>query len=232
MGRKDAAGGVRDGSVSVERGVEGIGVTAVHDLLAILAVMNPVANVPVFVALTGGMGVAERRAVAVRGVTVACGIVLVFALLGHVIFALFGITLDAFRVAGGALLFVIAFGLLQGQGSHVHHPRADEQAEDAVAGDVAVTPLGTPVLAGPGTLATVLALGGEPPVWMHTALVVAAFAVVIALTALLFRHSEWVTSHLGQVEINVVTRMMGLLLTIVAVQMAAAGLVGLFPGLA
>lgn len=244
-----------------------------HAFLSAFAVMNPIGNVPVFLALVGRLPAAERAAVNRRSVAVATALVVVFALAGTAIFRLFGVTLDDFRVAGGIMLFVIAFGLLQGRPSSVHHPGPGEPGgaaqapvpaaahpeaplaqrpaaawvrqmpgadalrrlvrpagvEEPPADDPAVTPLGTPMLAGPGTIATVMALGGEPPFWAHTLLVVLAFAGVLALTHVLFHYAVAVQQRLGRTLINVVTRMMGLLLTVVAVQMVVAGLKGIFP---
>ncbi len=250
-----------------------------HAFLSAFAVMNPIGNVPVFLALAGRLPAAERAAVNRRSVAVATGLVVVFAVAGTAIFRLFGVTLDDFRVAGGILLFVIAFGLLQGRPSSVHHPGPGEpggtpaaatpapspltapagpgvapgarppaawvlQVPGAVAlrrlvrpegteepseDDPAVTPLGTPILAGPGTIATVMALGGEPPFWAHTLLVVLAFAAVLGLTHALFHYAVGVQQRLGHTLINVITRMMGLLLTVVAVQMVVAGIKGIFP---
>jgi multiple antibiotic resistance protein len=190
--------------------------------------MNPVGNVPVFLTFTQGQSTARRRETARRSVLTATGIAVTFALLGQLIFSIFGITLNAFRVAGGVLLFVIAFNLLQGKHSNVHHPGdADASAGD----DVAIAPLGTPILAGPGTIATVMALSAERPVWSHTAITLSAFLVVAASTLVLFRYGTWIATRLGSTGINVVTRMMGLILTIIGVQMIAAGLTGLFPAL-
>ncbi len=188
--------------------------------------MNPIGNVPVFLALTNGEDSGHRRQIASRSLAVATGIIVVFAVLGQVIFSLFGITINAFRVAGGALLFVIAFHLLQGQTSRIHHPAG---ADDTPDNDLAVAPLGTPILAGPGTIATTMSLSATHPVWAHTLLTLTAFLVVVAATAVLFRYSDWVARHFGQTEISVITRMMGLLLTVVAVQMIASGVIGLFP---
>ncbi len=247
-----------------------------HAFLSGFAVMNPIGNVPVFLALVGHAPARERAAVNRRSVSVALGVVTVFALAGTAIFRLFGITLDDFRIAGGILLFVIAFGLMQGRLSSVHHPAGAEPLAPARASppaplrpagaptrpldgpsaahwaqssaatalrrlvrpdddadlrddDPAVTPLGTPILAGPGTIATVITLGGQPPFWMHTLLVLLAFACVLGLTSVLFHYATAVEAHLGRTLISVITRMMGLLLTIVAVQMVVAGIQGIFP---
>ncbi|EGW36860.1 NAAT family transporter [Desulfosporosinus sp. OT] len=155
-----------------------------------------------------------------------------FAILGPAILKILGITLDAFRVAGGILLFFIAFNLLQGKSSHIHHPSPDEHTESIEKDDIAVVPLATPILAGPGTITTVMALSGSyASILTGTVIVMATFALVLLVTFLLFYNAPWVQKHLPQTTINLITRMMGLLLTVIAVQMASTGIIGLFPGL-
>ncbi|WP_078060834.1 MarC family protein [Desulfotomaculum copahuensis] len=203
-----------------------------HAFASIFAVMNPVANVPIFLALTAGESGAGQRATARKSALIALMIVLFFALAGQIIFRILGISLNAFRVAGGILLFFIAFNLLQGRPSHVHHPTREEHAEQLNKEDVSVTPLATPILAGPGTISTVLALDGSyQNYWAGTAMTFTAFAAVLLITLILFLNAPRVKELLPQATINLITRMMGLLLTVIAVQMAAAGLTGLFPGL-
>ncbi|MHB1654172.1 MAG: MarC family protein [Desulfitobacteriaceae bacterium] len=201
-------------------------------LASIFAIMNPIANVPIFLALTADQSKAEQRSLARRSTLVAFFIVLFFAVLGQAILKILGITLDAFRVAGGILLFFIAFNLLQGKSSHVHHPNPDEHAESMEKDDIAIVPLATPILAGPGTITTVMALASSySSLLTGTLLVMSAFTLVLLATFILFYHASRVQEHLPQTTINLITRMMGLLLTVIAVQMASRGLTGLFPGL-
>lgn len=201
-------------------------------LTSIFAIMNPIANVPIFLALTGDQSQAIQRNLARRSTLTAFFIVLFFAVLGQAILKILGITMDAFRVAGGILLFFIAFNLLQGKSSQVHHPSPDEHVESVAKDDVAIVPLATPILAGPGTITTVMALPSDySSVLTGTLLVMLAFSLVLVATFLLFYHAGWVQQHLPQTTINLITRMMGLLLSVVAVQMAATGVLGLFPGL-
>lgn len=207
-------------------------VFAISSLASIFAIMNPIANVPIFMVLTANQSQAEQRILARRSVLVAFLIVLFFAILGPSILNFLGITLDAFRIAGGILLFSIASNLLQGKSLHVHHPTPDEHAENLEKDDVAIVPLATPILAGPGTITTVMALSsGYTSASTGTLLVMLAFSTVLLVTFLLFYHAPWVRQRLSQTTINLITRMMGLLLTVIAVQMASTGIAGLFPGL-
>jgi len=201
----------------------------IHALAGLFAVMNPIGNVPVFLSLTGDCTVMERRAMARKAIIAAFLILVAFLVLGHFILALFGITVAAFRVAGGILVFGIAANLLQAKASHAHAPRDDEHAESASRDDIAVTPLATPLIAGPGTIATVMALSAGPDPLRHSASVFIAVVIVLAGTCLILHYSGAIAAHLSRTEMNVITRLMGLLLAIIAVQMAVSGLVALFP---
>lgn len=202
----------------------------VHAMAGIFAVMNPIGNVPLFLSLTGDCSVAERRATARKAVLASFAILLGFLVLGQFIFALFDITIDAFRVAGGILIFAIAYNLLQGKPSHAHAPREEEHAESAQRDDVAITPLATPLLAGPGAIATVMALAGGPHVIRNSVAVLIALVAVLAGTYAVLHWAGSLGHRLSRTELNVITRLMGLLLAIIAVQMAASGLEALFPG--
>ncbi len=199
----------------------------IHLTIALFAVLNPVGNVPLFLALTADRDGPAQRRIAREAVLVAFAIVMVFALFGQMILGVFGITLNAFRVAGGIILFTIALRLLEANPSHMHQPREGEGEED----DVAVTPLGTPLLAGPGTIATVMGLGAHGSLVSADLLVFSSVGTVLLLTYFIFRSAPSIGRRLGPTGINIVTRLMGLLLAVVAVQMAADGLRVLFPQL-
>jgi multiple antibiotic resistance protein len=123
-------------------------------LMAFFAIMNPIANAPLFIGLTDGLDVGTRRSVAARGVLLAFAIVAVFTLLGREIFAAFGITLPAFRIAGGIIVGLVGYHLLQGRESSLHTPTSEDvaQSRDAALG-IAITPLALPILAGPQSAA-------------------------------------------------------------------------------
>jgi multiple antibiotic resistance protein len=203
----------------------------IHALAGIFAIMNPIGNVPIFLSLTDGSTPEARRATARRAVAAAFLILCGFLLLGHFIFQLFGITVAAFRVAGGILIFGIAHGLLQAKPSHAHALREEEHVESADRDDVAITPLATPLLAGPGTIATVMALSGGPDLIAHSAAVFIAMVLVLGGTYAILHFAGSIGQRLSQTEMNVITRLMGLLLAVIAVQMAVSGLEALFPGL-
>lgn len=193
--------------------------------------MNPIGIAPIFVALTDAHSRTEQRSTIRKAIVIAFIILVSFLLLGRAILALFGITLGAFQIAGGIIIFGIAYQLVQAKPSHVNTLRDKESQEFASINDVAVTPLATPLLAGPGSIATVMALSSGPnPLVVDTVIIIALVGVLI-LTYIIFRFSPWITSHLRQTEINTITRMMGLILAVIAVQMAVTGIRALFPHL-
>lgn len=202
----------------------------VHALLGIFAIMNPVGNVPIFLSLTEGYDVDRQRKTARKAVLIAFLIIMIFLVLGHYIFQLFGITVSAFRVVGGILIFGIAYNLIQAKPSHAHAPREEEHEDSANKDDISVTPLATPLIAGPGTIATVMALAGGTSLIKDSISVFIAVVIVMAGTYVILYYSGFIGRHLGKTEMNVITRLMGLLLAIIAVQMAVSGLDKLFPG--
>jgi len=197
--------------------------------MGFFAVMNPIANTPVFLSLTADDDNATRRMVALQAMLAAFVIIAVFCLLGSVIFSLFGITLPAFRITGGVLVALIGFQMLHSEPSPVHHPSAADQAASRKAAlSVALTPLALPILAGPGTIATAMnfaSTGGA----MNMLVTLVAFAVLCVITYGFFVSGERLTRYLGKSGLAVITRIMGLILAVIGVQMLIAGLKGAFP---
>lgn len=194
--------------------------------MAFFAIMNPIANAPMFVGLTDELDPATRRQVAWRAVLLAFVIAAAFALLGREIFAAFGITLPAFRIAGGLLVGLVGYHMLQGQASSVRHPSSEdnEQSRNAAV-DIWITPLALPLLAGPGTLATAMNFAAEATL-PATVRVLAALALVCMLCLIAFLGSDSLIRFLGRNAIKVVSRLMGLILAVIGVQMLIEGIRG------
>ena len=199
--------------------------------LALFAVMNPIANAAVFVGLTGDCDQASRKRIALKSIITAFCIILFFCVLGKAIFELFGITLPAFRITGGVLIFIVGYHMLQGKKSNLHHPEQASAGQDSVGAssaqppDVAISPLAIPILAGPGTIATAMnysATGSN----VQSAVTVAAFFVLCVITFLAFLSGEKLIRVLGHSGIDVVTRLMGLILAVVGTQMLIQGIHG------
>ena len=197
-------------------------------LVAFFAIMNPIANAPVFVGLTTGLPAQTRRRIAYHGVLLAFAIVSVFSLCGGLIFKGFGITLPAFRIAGGILVTLVGFNLLHGESSSVHTPSEEdnEESKDAVLG-ISVSPLAMPLLAGPGTIATAMSYAANQT-YANILKVIIAFAVICFITLMAFLGGQWLVRVLGQNAIKVMSRLMGLILAVVGVQMLIDGIQGAF----
>lgn len=191
--------------------------------------MNPFGNLPIFMSLTNDRETAEQRAIALKSVLISFALLTIFLLLGSYILNFFGITINAFRVAGGILIFGIAYHLLHAKTGHSQSLHEGEATESKEKDDVSVTPLATPILAGPGTIATVMALSAGQPSLLAIPSELVAYGVVLLLTYLVFRYANVISQRLGTTELNVITRLMGLILAIIAVQMAVNGIQGLFP---
>ena len=194
--------------------------------MAFFAIMNPIANAPLFMGLTEGLDLGARRRIALRSVALAFVIVALFATFGRQIFILFGITLPAFRIAGGILVGLVGYHLLQGQESSIHTPTEQDNAlsRDAALG-VAITPLALPILAGPGTIATAMNFAANSTL-TELVLVLSALGLVCLLTLAAFLASDSLVSFLGQNAIKVVSRLMGLILAVIGVQMLIVGIRG------
>jgi multiple antibiotic resistance protein len=200
----------------------------VHALVSVFAVMNPLGMLPTFMALTSGSSKARQRQVARKAILNSFIILLVFLLLGNVILHMFSITIAAFRVAGGILLFGIAYNLLNAKQSHIQTPY---ESESHLGEDITMTPLAIPIIAGPGTITSVMALAAGPEPMIRSSVVLVAFTIVLLAAFTIFYYAAWIHERMTQAQVNVITRLMGFILSIIAIQMAANGLTGLFPRL-
>jgi len=195
---------------------------ALTTLTGFFAIMNPIGNTPIFLGLVTDLDAAQRRAVALRAVVIAFTVVALFTIFGNIIFRLFGITLPAFQVAGGILVFLVGYQLLHGRESAIHHPAPGERGPNE-GSEVAISPLAIPILAGPGTISTALNFvsGSEDPA--HLAVVLGAFAVICLATYVAFLLGERLVERLRPSIIKVVTRLMGVIITVIAIQMVMTG---------
>jgi multiple antibiotic resistance protein len=200
-------------------------------LVSIFAIVNPVGVIPTFLALTGSYSAAERRRVIVKACLVGLGILLLFGLAGAGIFGIFGITINAFRIAGGILIFKVAFDMLQGE-----RPKSDsndQEITDALEREnIGITPLGVPLLTGPGAITTVMILVGNQPEYGDRMLIFGACVLVFAASFVLLIVGERLFSLLGRSGLQVFTRVMGLILAALAVQFVVNGVSAALPGLA
>jgi len=195
--------------------------------MGFFAIMNPIANVPIFLGLTDDDDEQTAAAVALKSLVLAFLIVTVFAIAGKTIFELFGITLPAFRITGGLVVSLIGYHMLQGIQSSVHHlDEGDKQGYSEAALSVAVSPLAMPILAGPGTIATAMnfSVGGI----IELAVTIAVFAILCVITYVIFVFGKKFVAFIGTSALGAITRMMGLILAVIGVQMVVDGLNGAF----
>ncbi len=182
------------------------------------AIMNPIANTPIFLGLVEGQSDKAKKRIARTASITAFIIVASFVVVGKYIFDLFGITIPAFKITGGILLFYVGFEMLQSKTSKIHHQQDVEVDEG-----VAVSPLAIPILAGPGTIVTAMNNVTNAN-FIHIAIVIAIFAVMIFLTYLAFSLSERIVEKIGQNLITVIGKIMGLILAIMGTGMTVEGI--------
>jgi multiple antibiotic resistance protein len=194
--------------------------------IGLIPIMNPLSTVPLFLALTKRMSAERRRRQALRACLYAFAILAAFLFLGHGIIALFGISLPGIRVAGGLIILVLAFRMLfagEGEAASVDsEPSEIKQAEI----DFSFSPLAMPSLAGPGSIAVVMSYGSQIPEG-HIALGYAVILLGVFICAMVgylaLASASWLSKLLGEHGIQAVTKIMGFLLTCVAVQFIASG---------
>jgi multiple antibiotic resistance protein len=190
--------------------------------MGFLAIMNPLANTPVFLGLTSEDAPATRRTVALRALLLAFAIIAVFVLAGNAIFRLFGITLPAFRIAGGILVFGIGYDMLGGSPSRAHRAHDATAAAREPQLSIAISPLAVPILAGPGTIATAMSLVADRTL-VHVLVTLGGFATVCMISYVSFVSGERLVRYIGANAVSAVTRMMGLILAVIGVQMFIEG---------
>lgn len=197
---------------------------------SVFFIVDPFATIPAFLVMTAGDSEAKRARMA-RQAGWTCFLVLsVFAVAGSVIFRLFGISPPAFKIAGGLLLFLVALDMLQAKRSGTQEV-SEERAEGLEKEEVGVTPIGIPMLAGPGAISTVMVLMGQTRNWWGVIPVFAAIAVTALASFFILASANRVRGLLGEIGIRILMRLMGLVLVAIAVQFVINGFgdVGLLP---
>jgi multiple antibiotic resistance protein len=197
---------------------------------AVFFVVDPLAVLPIFLAITATETPAQKRATALRA-AITCGITLtVFAAAGSLIFRFFGITLGAFKIAGGVLLFIVALDMMQARPSRTRST-PEEEKEGVGKADVAIIPLAIPLLSGPGSIATVMVLMSRHKQLVYAIPVFVSILITAIITWLMLRGAEWMERRLSKTFMNVVTRVMGLILAAVAVEFVISGVKDVLPTL-
>lgn len=202
---------------------------ALVTLTSVLFIVDPIAVIPTYLVITHAESPEQRATTARRSCIAAALILIVFSLGGTLIFELFGITIDAFRIAGGLILWVVAMDMLHGQ--RRTQESSPEIAEGREKDDVAVTPLAMPMLAGPGAISTVMVIAGQARTMPEKGVLYAAILITMFVSWIVLRTGERLAARMGQTGIRVMTRIMGLLLAAIAVQFVITGVRGAFAGM-
>lgn len=194
--------------------------------VTLFVIIDPIGMTPLFVALTQGVEAKRRRRIALRACIAAALILIVFAAFGEAVLGFVGISMPAFRIAGGILLFLTALDMLFERRSKRRKSQADEAEEEDDSDDPSIFPLAIPLIAGPGSITTVILLVGQRPGLEGLAWVIGVMLAVVGLVLTLFMFAGLLERALGRTGINVITRLLGMLLAALAVQFVLDGLRG------
>jgi multiple antibiotic resistance protein len=195
----------------------------VSSLITFFVVIDPPGCAPIYAGLTAGASGVQRRAMAVRAVMVASAILIVFALFGEDLLRALGISLASFRIAGGIMLFLIALEMVFEKRTQRREDRAQKIIETPEVEDVSVFPMAMPMIAGPGSIASVMLLMGRNDGLERSAIVLAALATILLLTLLALLAAGPIMRVLGAKIEAVITRLLGVLLAALAVQFVIDG---------
>lgn len=198
-------------------------------VISFLAVMDPVGAIPIFIGITPHNTEEERRHMVTRACIVTLLVLLFFAFTRNWLFNFFGFTLAAFKLAGGLVLLLLSYDMLNAKEAGAKNS-TEEEDEGYAKDDISITPLAIPLLAGPAMITTVILGFGEAPDWQHSLVVGISIVLCTFASWLILRASSYISRFLGATGIKFVTRTMGMLLASIAIQFCADGLLTLFPG--
>ncbi|MCX6127882.1 MAG: NAAT family transporter [Proteobacteria bacterium] len=191
---------------------------------AVFAIVDPVAVIPVFLSLTERLSVRDRALISRKACVIAACILAVFALFGEGIFHLFGISMPAFRIAGGILLLLLGIAQLN---AHRVRVKTEEENESMAREDISIFPLATPLLAGPGAISTVVLQASQTKGPLALVIFLTAIGLVFVSSYFFLKSAPYLYRLLGKTGINLVTRIMGIILTAIAVQFMIDGVRGI-----
>jgi multiple antibiotic resistance protein len=186
--------------------------------MAFFAIMNPLVNIPIFVQLSEGLDERRKKEISKTSTIVAFIIVIAFILIGKYIFQIFGLTIPAFKVFGGILIFYIGFEMLQSKKSSIHLQGVPVYDES-----IAISPLAIPILAGPGTIVTAMnfVVGAS---FFHVLITGLIFGLIVFLTYLAFIYSRYVIKIVGKKNFIIIGKIMGIILGVLGVNMLIEGI--------
>lgn len=187
---------------------------------SLFTVINPIGAIPFYTSLTDGMDEQEARSVAYQAGLTAFLILIFFAFSGQAIFNFFGISVNGLRIVGGVLFFVMGYEMLRG----TPLPLRKQEQKQSFGSEVAITPLGLPVIAGPGSITVVILYMQETTSLLQQSILVSSIFIICAMTALLLAFGKVLIKMMGQTGTRVMIRLMGLIVMLIAVEFFFAGL--------
>ena len=196
---------------------------------SLFAVIDPLGCIPFYSGLTSHMDAPRKRKVLLKALVTALAVLTVFTIFGHQLLDLFGITVEAFRIAGGVIFFGIGLDMLQSKpvrwrtGVRKAFYEDLEEAEEGEEDDPSITPLAIPMLAGPGSITTVMVLAPQGPGNLAIPLVLAAVVGILILTGFILAAADAVLQRLGHTGLKIIEKLMGLVVTVIAVQLIIDG---------
>jgi multiple antibiotic resistance protein len=196
-------------------------------LTSIFVLVDPIAVIPVFLLMTAGADTARHKMMAKRASITVVAVLVGFGIAGSLLFKVMGLTLPAFKIAGGLVLLQIGHDMLQAK--HLSTKTTPEEtSENAVKADTSVVPLGIPLLAGPGAISTVMVMLGDSTfIWWKHLIVYSAIVIIAVVSYYTLIGAARVQGFLGETGMNILSRLMGLLLMALAVQFFVNGLTDL-----
>ena len=190
---------------------------------SLFALINPIGNVPIFITITEHYTMQERSKIALKSVVFSFVVLIAFALIGDLIFSFYGITIHAFRIAGGILLFKISLDMVESKRSRTRTtPSEVEEAEGK--DEVAYTPLGIPLIAGPGSIASIMILSSEAQNYLDKITVFLSLAIVLLITFITFKMSKILSNYFGKSGLRIMQRIMGLILMVISIEFILKGI--------
>lgn len=200
-----------------------------NSFVALFAISNPIGNLPIYIGLTANRSKKQTQQT-IRTASIAFAIILIVScFMGEAILSAFGISIASFRVAGGFLIFIVGFHMLQAKTSEVRHT-SEENEEAQAANSIAIVPLALPLLAGPGTISSVIVFAHKTESFTDKLGLSIVIILIGSLIFVAYSFAPVIGKILGKTGMNIVTRLMGLITMAMAVEFMANGLATLFPG--
>ena len=196
--------------------------TSIATFLGFFAIMNPIANTAVFIGLTSSCSTEQKKKIALKALITTFIIIAIFILVGNIIFKFFGITLPALRVAGGILIFLVGYDMLNNKKSEMHSDDEKNLSNEDVL-NIAITPLAVPLLAGPGTIATAMNFAASQAL-SDVIITLSMFGFLCIVSYLFFIYGQIIVNKIGQSGLTMITKLMGLILAVIGIQMLIVGI--------